>query len=328
MVKLKTVCQNYLEENFWLAKRTRDGTERAVGYFVGHCGNLRLDQLRYQHFEKYKHFLVKSGRAKTTANIYLRAIHRVLNWSIDQGWIESDPMVKLKQYRVTRNPVRIYEPYQVARMVRYAPDNRWKAIILCAWTTGLRRGAILNLTLDNIRKGYVYVEPKRNTKATWEWEPKDKELRKVPLPEPVERLIKSLGNFYPFLTVRQYQKHLERKRLMGVLPEDIRRCPNLNFRRSFVAIQRKAFGRQIGDFHMLRKTYTTWMCEVLPEHFTMRLTGHNSLKTMTYYLASRESYYDIARNTVLEGIKEGMPSLQTHAERGVDNDIPTGRYGI
>lgn len=326
MTKLKTLCQNYLQENFWLAKRTRDGTKRAVDYFTGHIGNLRLDHLKYKHLESYKHFLVKTGRAKTTANMYLRAVHTVLSWAVLRGEIDANPMKGLKQYKVTRKPIRIYEDWEVQRMVRYTPSDRWKAIILVGRLTGLRRGAVLNITQDNVRGGFLYVEPKRNTRRTWEWEPKDKEIRKVPLPDNLGCLIKSLKVFYPMLTENRYNNLLKRKAMYGTLPEEIRRCPDNNFRRTFVGIQRKAFGRQIGDFHSLRKTYTTLMCEELPEHFVMRLTGHNNLKTMTYYLSARESYYEKARQIATDAIKTGRLACSSPQKRGATCSVPTGRW--
>ncbi len=172
------------------------------------------------------------------------------------------------------------------------------------------------MTLNNIRSGYIFVEPKRNTKQTWEWEPKDREIRKVPITDDVHHIITRLNRFYPFLPDRTYER-MVRLTGLGLVTGYQRRCPDWNFRRDFVAIQRRAFGRQIGDFHSLRKTYTTRMCEELPEHFVMRLTGHNSLKTMTYYLASRESYYENARQKAQEGIKIGPPGGQEAPAKNV-----------
>jgi len=315
MVKLQTLSAHYLSEFFWLKQQTKDTTQRAVRYFVGYSGNLQLDRLCFRHFEKYKHWLVKSGRSKTTANIYLRSIKRLLNWAVQSGLIATNPMDDLQQYKVTRKPIRIYEDWEVRRMVRFCSDKRWKTIILMARATGLRRSAILNLTMNNIRAGYVWVEPKRNTPNTWLWEPKDREIRRVPLPGTLSSLLKSLPTFYPMLSARTYANLLRRKNIFGSLPERLSNLPEQNFRRTFINIQRKAFGRQIGDFHSLRKTYTTMMCGELPDYFVARLTGHNSLKTMTYYLASRESYYDTARDAAAKAIKGCLGSQSVQERR-------------
>lgn len=327
MLKVKTLSENYLRDNFWLAQSTQDTNKRAVRYLCEAVGNQLLTHLQYKHFERYKGWLVRTSRAKNTANMYLRSVHSMLNWAILQRFLTENPMAGLKQFKVTRKPVRIYEDWQIERMVRYALNPRWRALIICARATGLRRGELLNLNKDNIRQGYIYVEPKRNTKKTWEWEAKDKELRRVPLPQALQKMIDRLECYYLFLTAKRYRDLLSLKNTFGTLSEDVRRCPEQNFRRTFVAIQRRAFGRQIGDFHSLRKTYTTCMCEVLPDHFVMKLTGHNSLKTLTYYQGSRESYYEIAREAALGGTKNGMSGLQSMAQREACCDIPNGRYG-
>ena len=310
MVKIKTLCDNYLQENFWLAASTKDTTRRAFDYLILYVGNLNINNLTFHHCSKYKGWLVATGRSKTTANIYLRSLSPVLTWAIQLKLIGVNPVADVKQFRVTRRPIRVYEDWEFERMFKCAPDKRWRAILLCARTTGLRRGEILNLTRANIRGDSIFVEPKSDSETTWLWEPKDKEIRRVPLIDLLADLIGSLGSHsYPMLSAKRYYK-IMRLKTAGLLTDRVRRCPEVNFRRTFVAIQRKAFGRQIGDFHSLRKTYTTFMCEQLPEHFVMRLTGHNSLKTMRYYLAARESYYAQARKIVQRGIEDKMPGLQ------------------
>lgn len=311
MIKLTSVGQNYLDENFWLAEATKDTTRRAVQYMAACCGNLMVTDLQYQHFERYKGWLLKTGRAKTTANIYLRAIRPVLNWARRLKLIEADPMAEIKEFKVTPNPIRIYEDWEFERMLRFAPNIRWRGILICARSTGLRRGEILNLTYGNIRGGFVWVEPKRDTADTWAWQPKDREIRKLPLVDQLSEVLVLLqDSFYPFISSPRLRT-LRRLKEAKLLKDRHRRCPEENFRRDFVAIQRRAFGRQIGDFHSLRKTCITEMCEVLPEHFVMKLSGHSSTKTLTYYQSARESYYEIARKTASEAIKKGLPVMSS-----------------
>ncbi|MBN2314453.1 MAG: site-specific integrase [Sedimentisphaerales bacterium] len=313
MIKALSLCQLYLEETWWnYAEITQKTIHRAWQYFVMACGNRPIDHIEPSDGEKFKAWHLQTHRSKTTANIHLRSVKATLTWAVQtKRLLAVHPLKPIKEFKVTRKPVRIYEDYQVARMLRFAPSLQWKGILLTAWTTGLRRGAILNLTLDNIRNGFVFVEPKHNTARTWEWEPKDKEQRKVPLVPELAEYYKQLPCHYPHLTPKQYARLLSLKDA-GFLKEELRKCPLENFRRTFVGIQRSAFGRQIGDFHMLRKTFTTNMCGRLPEHFVMRLTGHSNLKTMTYYLASRESYYVQASKIAQDAIKNGGVQLLGH----------------
>ena len=301
MIKATTLKQLFLEENFWLAENTKDTIARAVKYFVDACGNREIDRIEPADGERYKGWHLKTHRSKTTANVHLRSFRRLLNWAVEtRGLIESNPLAATRQFKVTRNPVVAYEAWQVERMIREARSLRWKAILMAAWTTGLRRGALLNLTIDNIREGFVFVEPKRKTARTWPWEPKDKEIRQVPCVGVLQTMLDALGAgcYYPLLSPRRHKVLLDRSE-RGIMAERHRKCPEENFRRTFVQIQCRAFGKQIGDFHRLRKTFTTERIdEGLPAHFVMKLTGHSSLKTMTYYLASRESYFTMARKAV------------------------------
>lgn len=326
MLKLRTLCQQFLAENYLLyADSTRDTTERSCRYLAKAKGNREIDRITRADIEYYRNWLVKTGRSKNTANMYLRALGPVFEWAkVSKKLININPIRGVKQFRITRKPIFVYEDWQIKRMLKFA-DLRWKGIILTAWTTGLRRGAILNLTLNNIRSGYIYVEPKRNTAKTWEWEPKDREIRKVPITEDVKQIIYDLDRFYPFILSDTYERFLHLSSL-GLLSGLQRRCPDWNFRRDFVKIQRRAFGRQIGDFHSLRKTYTTRMCEDLPEHFVMRLTGHSNLETMTYYLGSRESYYEDARRIAQRGIKMGPLINKGPLSEKRSIVRPAGRY--
>lgn len=318
MITATTLCQLFLDENVWnYAENTRSTFDRAFRNLAKAVGNRQIDRIERADGERFKGYMLKTHRSKTTANMYLRSIGRVFNWAVETGKLAINPIEGIKQFRQTRKPVAVYENRQVERMIRFASDLRWKAIILVAYTTGLRRGAILNLTLDNIRGGYIYVEPKRKTTRNWPWEPKDRECRKVPLVGQLKAVLECLGCYYPLLNHKRYG-HMIHLQQLGVLGERQMKCPEENFRRTFVNIQRRAFGRQIGTFHMLRKTYTTNMCEELPEHFVMRLTGHNSLKTMTHYLASRESYYEKARQIASNGITSGpLPQLEARRKKAV-----------
>jgi len=305
MIKATTLCQLFVDENRWnYEESTIDTFALAWRHFVEAVGNREIDRIEPMDGEKFKGWVVETMRSKTSANMWLRAIKRILNWAANEkGYIDTNPLAGTKQMRITRNPVKFYEDDQVLRMIRFAPTLRWKAIILCGWTTGLRRGALLNLTQDNIRGGYVHVEAKRRTERTWPWEPKTKEIRRVPLVDRLAEWIDRLGCYYPFLPHRRYF-HMLGLQERAVLTARRRKCPEENFRRSFVAIQRRAFGRQIGDFHMLRKTYVTNISG-LPEQVLMSLSGHRDRRTLTYYTGVRQSMMDEARKIVSERLKNG-----------------------
>jgi len=306
-IKIKSLCIKYLDEHFWLAEPTKETTERAFRYFELCAGNLIISNIRYDHCAKFKNWLLQSGRSKGCANVYLRALKPVFNWAVKLKLIESNPVVGLKLFKVAQKPIRVYEQFEIDRMLRFATSKLWLARILCGITTGLRRGEVLNLTKDDFRRGFVFVQPKNNTRRTWEWLPKDKEVRKLPLVDELENLLADLPCYYPMISQRKYDNILKLK-IAGLLSSRTKRCPDENFRRGFVAIQRKAFGRQVGTFHDLRRTYITIMLEQgLAPHQVKVLSGHSNLETLgNFYAGIRSSLYDEAKKIASKITKMGQ----------------------
>jgi len=314
MLTIQTLSARYQDQHVGLlADNTRESCHRGMKYLIEAVRNVRIDRLGPEHAEQLKSYLARTGRAKGTINLYLRAVKRILQWAVEMKLLEENPFEATRQLRVTPRPVKLYTAEQVYRMIAGTPDRRWQARILCAWTTGLRRGAILNLTIDNIRDGYIWVEPKYATATTWPWEPKDRELRKVPLVPELTEMLEYLEGHYPFLTQRQYDRMLQLQ-AAGMLAQKRCKKPDQNFSRNFRQIQVRVFGQPIGDFHSLRRTYTSCMCDVLPEHIVRRLTGHNSTAALTPYLGARESHFQEARQIASDAIKEGRRASEGSAE--------------
>ncbi len=96
----------------------------------------------------------------------------------------------------------------------------------------------------------------------------------------------------------------------GLLTEVLRHKPDPNVQRDFRRLQKKAFGKQVGTFHDLRKTYATSMLEVLPPHFVAQLTGHAGVRTLvTHYAGSKESYFEKALEAVSGAQKQGRQTV-------------------
>jgi len=294
MVKLTSISQKYLEEHKWLAWSTRETTRRALEYLAMATGNPLLDSIEFQHISRFKNWLIETGRSRTSANIYLLALGPVFGWAVKCGLCESNPVDDVRQFKVTQRPIRLYEEWELERMQRIS-NRMWRGRILLGRFCGLRRGEILNLTKDNVRAGFLFVEPKKDADMTWAWEPKDKEIRKVPVSDELAAFIKSGPCYYPCLSPTRYRTLL-RLKAAGMLCERVEKCPDENFNRDFRAIQRRAFGRRIGDFHSLRKTCITHWAEQLPDFFVCKLSGHSKVSTMvTYYVTARQSLWAEAR---------------------------------
>ena len=124
------------------------------------------------------------------------------------------------------------------RILAAARSPIWKARILLAKTAGLRRGEILNLTLNDVdfAKGKIVVQPKEDTKYTWRWSVKDKDVRELPLVDKAAQLLIDIqaelpeGQPYLLLPPRRYQ-YLMSLKAKGKLKYELCKCPDDNFSR-------------------------------------------------------------------------------------------------
>lgn len=309
MVKLRTLCTNYLEEHFFdLSESTRETTERAFKYLILSVGNLPAGKLKASHLQQYKRWLIAEQMLKKSAgSVMLRAVLPVLRWAIREGELLSDPTKHVADFKFARKVPYIYSDGQVAALLAVS-RIRLRVMVMLARYCGLRRSEVLNLHRENIRNGYVYVEPKEMTASTWEWHPKCYQVRSVPILDEIVKAIRSLPGVYPLLPAATCSRML-RSQKKGWLKERERNCPVWNFNRDYRDLQLKAFGERVGDFHDLRATFCTAGLEAgVPLHVMKRLMGHSNIRTtLTYYTVCRQSALDDAGRILAEAYKNRGP---------------------
>ena len=137
-----------------------------------------------------------------------------------RGQLENNPFNGFPLMKVPRKAVRLLSQNEIQRLLTAAKDSVWNAKIMLSKTAGLRRGEVLNLTINDIDfdKGKVIVQPKPDTKSTWRWVVKDKERRELPLIESVAQLLADIitglpeGQPYLFLSAERYEHLLMLKK--------------------------------------------------------------------------------------------------------------------
>jgi integrase len=325
MQTLQELCAQYLcAREYELDDSTKATARLACRWFdagPAACPLLRIDRAAG---DRFKNWLVATGRAPTTANMYLRAIKPILRYGVELGLWPDHPWRQVRQLGVMEKPVTIYEDAQFERMLFFLPkptaddpqrDLRWLAILWGGRTTGFRRGALLNLTWENIRGGLVWCEPKKQTDRTWPWVPKTRRIYKVPLAPQFARALEPLRDRrYPLV-----HPAIARRLIAGDLAGRWRKCPEFSFGRTFVGIQRRAFGRQVNDFHGLRRTFTTDLAERLPDRAVMELTNHTRRETLNRYTAVRPSHWSLAY--------EIIASIGKRASATALDGLPVGPRG-
>jgi len=307
MLNLSTLLEKYLEENGrFLRPATIDLTKKGFEHLTSCIGNILAPALEARHIRQWQCWFVDSGRSKTTANIFAKTTRPIFSWAVKEGLLETNPFKNCRLFRVPKHRIRVYEDWEVAAMLEACPNVMWKALIALARTSGLRRGEILNLNVSDIdfNAKLVYVSAKKETLQTWPWQPKDYEVRTLPLADVASRLLTELINELPegqpyfFLTPKRYKTQLQ-KHLNGGLSHRQQQTPSEHFTVPFNRIRRKA-GVKTGTFHDLRRTWVTFLLRAgLPVHEVRDLAGHSDIKTtMTFYAGSCPDTLERARDAV------------------------------
>jgi integrase len=178
----------------------------------------------------------------------------------------------------------------------------------------------LNLTTNDIDydKSRIIVQPKSNSANTWRWVVKDKERRELPMIEEVAKLLTEIqtnlpdGQPYLLLSPERYKSTIMLKKAEK-LSDRVAKCPDNNFRRSWLNICKKA-GIENATFHELRATcITEWLEHGVMPHEVQRLAGHSSIDTtMNYYVGIRNDMIDKARRASQSALSKDFVTVLSH----------------
>jgi integrase len=95
--------------------------------------------------------------------MHIKLSKRIFSLAVKREQLELNPFDGIPLLKVPKKVVRLFSQDEFEKILSAAPSAIWKARILLAKTTGLRKGEVLNLTLKDIAKGNVVVQPKEDT---------------------------------------------------------------------------------------------------------------------------------------------------------------------
>ena len=304
-MRLDKLLQDYLERTrTQIEPSTADSAAYRMRDFIAANGNIYVDQVTFRHCERFQQYCTDRGLSPASVNTHIKMVKRIFSLAMKRGQIESNPFNGIQLMKTPRKNIRLLSDNEVQRLLRMTSHNLiWKARILLAKTAGLRRGEILNLTINDMDfdKAKITVQPKPNTENSWRWVVKDKERRELPMIDEVAKIMARIhselqsGQPYLMLTEQRYRYVLKLKNA-GTLSDRMAKCPDNNFRRNFLHLCKNAKVEKV-TFHDLRATcITEWFEMGLMPHEIQRLAGHSSIETtMKYYVGIREEMIDRAR---------------------------------
>ncbi len=161
---------------------TIESKGRAITFFIAMAGDLSLADIRYQHGEDFRNWLLP--RNPKTVNLYLTHLNTFFNWCVKRGYLSVNPCVELTALPVEDKLTQPFAEEEVLRMFHVA-FLRWKVLLLLGYCGGLRQGEALNL----VREDFLFAEQmlnissKKATKTTWTWNVKNRRTAYAPLPK-------------------------------------------------------------------------------------------------------------------------------------------------
>lgn len=285
-------------------------TARSMNDFVACVGDIDMQEVRYEHGERFIQYCLDSGLSAGTATKKIKHLKRVFQLAEDRGQLDQHPLRKLKPPKVGKRKVRVFTDQECDDLCKAARQYeergrpvQWELLIRMCLATGMRRGELMNTTWRDIDFASLTIEvsPKKDRQDTWEWCIKDTDRRTLPLTAELVKTLVELqvsqpeGNPYAFVPMARYELIQELRR-GGQWTVEKGRSPLSKFCHHFNKIRARA-GIASGTFHDLRRTcLSNWIVQGLSLHEVKELAGHAGIETTDrFYLAVRRDVVDRAR---------------------------------
>jgi integrase len=283
-----------------VAYATLYGQVRSLKFFEKFIGgSTLLANIKYREAEAFIAHRLKSGSAIATANKDIRTLKRVFTLAIHRNYIEEglNPFCKIKERKRSEKPVRYVNIAEYQALMEASERIWWKTFISLAYGSGLRLSEILNMVWQDIdfENKLVRTNPKISTNLLIEWEPKDHEIRTVPITEQSISFLTKMqvtaaeGHPYIFISPQRF-KIIKIKENRSEWNSTSGTLNNIN--RSFEVIRRRS-GIHRCTIHDLRRSAITNWAQYLPIQVTQQFAGHSDISTTRkYYISVRSE--DIA----------------------------------
>ncbi len=313
-----------------VAPKTLEDLRIAADHAVRALGeDFDLHKMGHAHIGRIATAMDKRGLARATWVKVLSKLQAACSRGVKRGDLKANPFVGYRYPKVPRRKVDTFSAVEVAAMIGAAPSLWWRVLIRLAYTTGLRRGEMLNLQWDDIdfAGGVVKVQAKRAgvtticgrlLPTTLAWESKSHNNRQVPVPAATLEALADLRDYsamtdhdgqrppqtaYVFISLRRMatigrymEAHSGRLSPSYVLVTNMRR----EFTKIQLSIRMDNLSRVTRSLHDLRRSYGTAQAAAgVPMPELCKLMGHSSwTTTKDYYVGSVPGVAEMAREAV------------------------------
>lgn len=116
-----------------------------------------ISDIKPQHVEAFKRYLLDKGRSKVTVNRYLEILSRMFTIAIDSDWLSVSPIKKGMRFPEKNYTVRYLSEDEEERLFKVLPPFLSR-ITFVALMTGFRKENLLGLTWEQINLEFKYIE--------------------------------------------------------------------------------------------------------------------------------------------------------------------------
>jgi len=172
-------CRAFLVE--WLEERKADVEVstywryyQAVREFIEHLGvkaERLLREITPSDIRSWRDKLKAKGLSAPTVNGLIKVLRMPFKAAHDTGYIEINPCTQ-NQVRLLRDEARnvskdVFTPEAIAALIKAAPSDDWRGMIMLGYFTGLRLGDCSELRWSDIDldKGIITVETRKTRKT-------------------------------------------------------------------------------------------------------------------------------------------------------------------
>jgi integrase len=182
-------CDVYTEEKL---SGNRAATRKKAGYvfdsFEEHCHPKNLGALTERMLSLYVTRLRANGRKPATIAGHLAYLKAALRWAVGQKFLPVMPKVVMPKVP-KKSIIRTVTMEEFERLLQFAPNDLWRAVLWTAWYTGMRRTELLTLTWNNggapwvdFGQNRIWIPAEHNKADADQWIPLHPDLVKILAP--------------------------------------------------------------------------------------------------------------------------------------------------
>jgi len=301
-------------ENFENQRSFGNWKELCLSNFKEYFGaDTIIANIRYVNLETYRNHLrqklTHKGTIRTDASVNreISCLHHLFAKGAEWELIELNPFKKGKSLLTKENNQRLrFLSHEELQKLLAASPEHLKEIIICAVSTGMRRGELLPLKWEQIRNGFIYLH-----------DTKTDEPRQIPINDTLVELFGKIkkqnpGSSYVF-TYRTSKKDKASENLKVI---KFNNTPMNNIKHSFETAVKKAKIEHC-RLHDLRHTFAS---HLLMNGASLKdvqeLLGHKTLEMTLRYGHLSQAHKKKAVN-LLNGL---TASQKTNMSQNVTND--------